>query len=61
MQVLDDKNKNGVTIFEFADGSSAQAIQDHSVSGAPFIVKGTMSSAQKSAIQQWSACAVLEA
>jgi hypothetical protein len=61
MQVVDDTNNNGVTTFEFSDGSSASASQDHSASGAPFIVKGNMSYAQKSAARQWSACAVLDA
>ncbi|MFT6835033.1 MAG: hypothetical protein ACJA0H_001067 [Francisellaceae bacterium] len=62
MRVLDDTtNNNGVTRFKFSDGSSAHATQDHSATGAPFIVNGNMSHAQKSAIHQWSACAVREA
>lgn len=61
MQVLDDTTNNGVTTFEFSDGSLAHATQDHSTEGAPFIVKGSMSLAQKSAIKKWSACAVREA
>lgn len=60
MQVLDETNDNSVTTFEFSDGSSASATQDHGAAGAPFIAIGAISFAQKSAIHQWSACAVLE-
>jgi hypothetical protein len=61
MQVLDDTSNNGLTTFEFSDGSTCVARQDHSVAGTPFIVQGNMSSAQKNAISQWSACSVQEA
>jgi hypothetical protein len=59
MQVIDDYTKNSITEFVFSDNLTAQAVQDHTTSGAPFVVKGDITTLQKEAIYIWSGCKVL--
>jgi hypothetical protein len=59
MQVIDDYTKNSITEFEFNDGSTARAMQNHTTSGAPFVVKGDITTLQKEAIYIWTGCKVI--
>ncbi len=59
MQVIDDYTKNSITEFVFSDGSTAQAVQNHTTSGAPFVVKGDWSTPQKISAANWTGCKVI--
>ena len=60
MQVIDDYTKNSITEFVFSDNSTAQAVQDHTTSGTPFVAKGDWSTPQKAAAANWTGCNVVE-
>jgi hypothetical protein len=57
LKIIDDiTNNEGVTTFEFNDGSTLDAIQMIGEEGAPFVAVDTASDLQCQLVKQWSNC-----
>jgi hypothetical protein len=57
LKIIDDTTNNqGVTTFEFDDGSTLDAIQMIGVEGAPFVPVNTATELQCNLVKKWSNC-----
>jgi hypothetical protein len=58
LQIIDDTtDAQGVTTFEFNDGTTMKAKQNHDVAGVPFIPLSVATALQCNLVMGWSGCA----
>jgi hypothetical protein len=59
LQIIDDvTNAQGITTFEFNDGTTLNARQLHHILGAPFVAIDKVTAMQCNLVMGWSGCAM---